>query len=33
MSGQNIVVEVKSRTRIVLVQPDGTRVSLERFPF
>ena len=33
MSGQNIVVEVKSRTTMVLVQPDGTRVSLERFPF
>jgi hypothetical protein len=33
MSGQNLTVEVKSRTTMVLVQPNGTRVSLERFPF
>ncbi len=33
MSGQNLVVEVKSRTTVTLVQPNGTRVSLERFPF
>ncbi len=33
MPGSNIVVEVKSRTSIVLVQPNGRRVSLERFPF
>ncbi len=33
IGGQTITVEVKSRTRMVLVQPNGTRVSLERFPF
>lgn len=33
MPGSNIVVEVKYRTSIVLVQPNGRRVSLERFPF
>lgn len=32
-AGQNVIVEVKSRTTMVVVLPSGVRVSLERFPF